>query len=700
MRIVTLPFPARLLCATTSLGLGLAAPLAHAADDPSEPASQKAGAAANDIVVTAHAMRDMGLMAGTVELEGDDFVRAASPQIGETLAKLPGVSATSFSPGSSRPVLRGQSGDRVQVLVDGLGSLDLSSVSADHGVALDPLATDHVDVLHGPALLAFGGQAIGGAVIAYDKRIPRALPDGGMDATAIASFSSVADGKSAAGSVDFALGSRLAAHLDASWHDANDLRVGGHVISPQLRAQIAIEAEALRAAGDIDGAIALDEAAAARGRVANSFTHGTSFGGGVAFIDESGNLGVSVQRIDSRYGVPSRPGVGEEGVSIDMAQTRYDLRGEVDLEGFFDTVQLRGAWGDYRHNELEEGGAIGTRFVRKGIETRLELVQAERGGWTGRSGVQYSWGKLKLDGEEAILPDNRTGRIGVFTLQSLDLGKVELSLAGRIERVSVIAPEADMRRRFTLRAGAVGIAYDPAEHVRIGVNYAHGERAPSPEELLTDGAHLATQSYEIGDAGFGRERSDGFEAYARYETEGTALSVTGYLTDFKGFISPIPTGETNDGLPVYRYRQLPARFTGFEAQASQRLFTTRAGTLTADVSADYVRARLKGVGPVPRIPPLRVQGGLEFAADTFTLRGEMEWNDAQRRIAAAEFPVKSFTLVNLSADWKPMGKDTALTLLLTANNLFDVVGRRAASFTRDFVPLGGRDLRFTAKVSF
>ena len=130
------------------------------------PADSQAGsgpAKEHEIIVTAHALRDMGLMAGAVELDGNKLLRVSSPQIGDTLAKLPGVSATSFAPGASRPVLRGQSGDRVQVLIDGLSSIDLSSVSADHGVALDTLTVDHIDVLHGPALLAYGGQAIGGA---------------------------------------------------------------------------------------------------------------------------------------------------------------------------------------------------------------------------------------------------------------------------------------------------------------------------------------------------------------------------------------------------------------------------------------------------------------------------------------------------------------------------------------------------------
>lgn len=654
--------------------------LAHAEDAAPEPEAEQAPEPEQDIVVSGHALRDMGLMAGSVELEGDALIRANAPQIGEVLAKLPGVSATGFAPGASRPVLRGLTGDRVQVLIDGIGAMDASSVSADHGVALDTLTIDHIDVLHGPAVLAFGGQAIGGAVNAYDKRIPRRMPDGPIALTATGGFSSVSSGTQAAASIDVPLGGRLVAHADASWHDDGDLRVGGDVLSPPLRAQV-------------------PGFAAGHGKVTNSFARGTTFGAGLAWLGDSGNLGVSVQRIDRRYGIPARPGAGEEGVAIDLGQTRYDLRGELKLGGFFDSLYLRGAYADYGHDELE-GEAVGTHFARKGGEARLELVQAEHGGWNGRSGVQFSGGTLRVIGAEAILPANRDRRLGLFTLQQLKLGKLELEAAGRIEHVGIRAATIGFDRSFSLHSAAAGIAFRPTTSLKLGVNFSHGERAPSAEELLTQGLHLATQSYESGDSGFSKERSNGAEAYVHYDTPETRLSLAAYLTRFKGFITPVPTGATIEGFPVYAYRQLPARFAGFEIQGSQRLARWGDDTLTIDASADYVHARLADGSPVPRIPPLRLMGGLEYAAGKVTLRGDVEWNAAQSRVGPFESSAAAFAVLGASASWRPYGEQGPLTLLFAANNLFNVIGRRAASFTRDFVPIAGRDLRVTARLAF
>ena len=679
----------------------------------------KPAPAAQEIVVAGHLPVDFSLLASSTSLQGDELVAQMRGQIGEILARLPGVSATSFAPGASRPVLRGLDGDRIRVLVDGIGSIDASSVSADHAVVFDPLTVDHIDVIHGPAVLLFGGQAIGGAVNAVDKRIPRSVPDG-VSATMIGSYGTAADERAVGGAADIALTDRLVAHVDANWRKSNDLRVGGYVNSKPLRDDLLADAAHHREDGETDEAEELERLAGMKGRLPNSWTRSYTLGAGLAFIDDGGDLGLSVQRYDSRYGVPMRPGAshahagGEDDhdhdhdhghdeaapVSIELVQTRIDMRGAVNIGGFLESLQFRGAYGDYRHIEME-GDAVGTTFSGEGVEFRTDLIQAKRDGWRGRSGVQLVAREMSAIGAEAFVPDNEVTRLGAFTLQSLALGSgIETEVAGRYEKANVKAVSASFDRDFDLLSGAVGLSWSPAHRWTIGANYIRGARAPAPEELLSNGLHAATQSFEIGNPDFAKETSDGFEAYVRYESEHAALSVTGYSTNFNGFIVALPTGDERDGLPVFQYEQMSASFKGFEAMGSFEALQWEGGALTIDASADYTHARLKGSGPVPRIPALRLQGGAEAKMGALHLRGEVEWNDSQKRVAEFEYPVKSFTLVNLSADWHPMGEEGPVTLILAANNLFDVTARRAASFTRDFVPTAGRDIRLTAKLSF
>ena len=710
---------ASVLAITTGLlvpGTAFAQDAASANTDQSSSDPHKdAHAAGNEIVVVGHPPTDYGLLAATTSITGDTLVSNVRSQIGEVLNKLPGVSSTSFSPGASRPVLRGFSGDRVSVLTDGIGSLDASNVSVDHAVVFDALTVDHIDVFHGPSVLLFGGNAIGGAVNAIDKRIPREVPDR-IEATGIAGYGSAASERSASGAAEVPLGDRFVAHVDASWRKSDNLRTGGHVYSPELRAEMLHSAEEIAADGETDEAAELTSEANRTGKIPNSAARTTTIGAGLAFIDAGGSLGISYQHYDTVYGVPDRPATfhdeegetheegahdhGEAPVHIDLVQDRFDLRGELKLDGLFDRVQVRGAYADYRHIEYE-GEEKGTIFDGQGIEMRTDLVQANRGGWRGRSGVQYLWRTLTVTGPEAVVPDYDIERIGMFTLQSFDIGSgFTIDGSGRYDSSRVKSRGASFARSFDLWSGAAGVSWKSGDGLGIGANFVHGERAPSPEELLSDGIHVATQAYEVGDETLGVERSNGFEAYVRYQTPIINLSVTGYLTKFSNYIAPLATGAEQDGQPVYRYTPVDATFKGFEASGSVKAMDWGDGDLRFDASADYTHAQIKNLGPVPRIPALRLRGGSDVTLGDLHLRGEVEWNAKQDRVGAYEYPTGSFTVVNLSADWHPMGEQGPVTLLLSANNLFDVVGRRSASFTRDFVPIAGRDLRITAKFTY
>lgn len=674
----------------------------------------------NDIVVTAPFVSDLDLLAGTSVLSGDALTRENRTQIGETLTRLPGVSATSFTPGASRPVLRGFQGERVRVLVDGLGSIDVSNTSADHAVTIDPLTAERIEVLRGPAALLFGGQAIGGAVNVIDRRIPRAQPRGGVHADLIGALGSAADERSIGGAVDYALGeSGFILHLDGSYRKTDDLRVGDYVLSPALRSeQLAVAAEELEEghAEEADEALAL---ASRRGRLPNSRTEQKTLAGGLAYIKGPLSIGVSIARFESDYGVPTRPGAehhhdeegeaaalaeggehGGEAVTIGLKQGRYDLRGEYDLGGsFLDRVRLRLGAADYTHTEFE-GDEVGTVFDSKGVEGRLELVQADRSGWRGASGVQFFRREFDAEGAEAFLRRNDSGQWGLFTLQEFSLGKIGLEAAVRYDRSEVESHFFDLKRSFDAFSAAVGANYEVIPSAKIGFNLSRTTRAPSAEELFSDGPHIATSAYEIGNPDLGTEKSMGAELFVRVDRPGFTINAAAYLNRFDDFIYEAATGEEEDELPVFRYLQRDATYRGFEVEASARLGEVNGIVLVADGVADYVRATLKGGGPVPRIPPLRLLGRLEAQSSRFDARAEVEWVADQDRVAALETPTDGHTMVNAALVWHPRGKRNETSLTLSANNIFDVDARRHASFTKDFVPLAGRDIRLSARLAF
>ncbi len=655
-----------------------------------------------EIVVTAPYVERLDILSGTSALSGENLAAEAQGQIGDILTSLPGVSATSFSPGASRPVLRGFQGNRVAVLTDGIGNIDASNTSADHAVTIDALTTERIEVLRGPAVLLFGGQAVGGAVNVIDKRIPRSVPTEAVHIDALLGYSTVSKEYSGGASVDVPVGDRFVAHIDGSYRNSKDLDIGGFLLAPSLRAEATDFAAVQQALGNNVAAANAREWAGYRGRLPNSGVETWTFGAGGAFIDDGGSLGASFNIYDTKYGIPERPDFAEPvggEVTIDLRQYRFDLRGEVELgDGLFDKMRLRVGYANYTHAELE-GTDVGTTFFSKAIESRFELTQNERGGWRGASGLQYQTRDFEAVGDEAFVPPTRSNQIGLFTLQEFSIGDLDTEVALRFDHARSEAQTLGLERSFNNFSAALGVGYNIGD-LKIGANISRTGRAPSIEELYSNGPHVATQSFEVGDPDLRSERSWNGELYARYDSTRFDFSTTLYANRFGGFIYESATGAIVDDLPEFVYLQRKARVWGIEAEASAQLAHLGGFDIAVDGVADYTRASINGAGPAPRIPPLRLLGGLELQSANVDLRGEVEWNADQNRFSVSETPTEGFTMVNASLTWRPFGNDRNISLIAAANNIFDVEARRAASFTKDFVALAGRDFRLTARFSF
>lgn len=700
---------------------GLSLPFPVLAQDPAQqpPATAKDAAPDDDfhgnvIYVTAGGLERLDMLAGTSVLEGTELQRNLDGQIGEVLTRTPGVSATSFSPGASRPVLRGFQGDRVRVLVDGIGSIDASNTSADHAVTIDPLTAQRIEVLRGPAVLLYGSSAIGGAVNVIDKRIPLSIPDEPVHLDALVAADTAYHLREGGVSVDVPLTSNLALHLDGSARRTDDVEIAGFVLADTLRQDVLADAAEEAEEGHADEATELLEAAGLRDTLSNSATETYSVGGGLAWIGSGGSLGVSAGYYDSNYDVPTRPGAhhhheegegegeeeahGEEAVSIGLEQFRADLRGAVDLGGPFQELTTRWGYSDYQHIEFE-GDEVGTTFLVEGVEGRVELVQRPRGGWRGSIGGQYLFRDFEAIGAEAFVAPNTTESFGLFTLQEADFEPFEVELGARYERTKLEAANLGVSRTFDTVSGALGLAYSPTPGVRIGVNGSRAARAPSAEELFANGPHIATQQFEIGDPALRQETAWGLEGYVRANRDGADFGLAVYRNWFDDFVYLAATGEEIDGLPVFQQAQQGADYFGVEAEASLPLFRAAGFRFVGDFQGDYIRATLADGTPVPRIPPLSLLGALELQSDPVDLRAEVQWFDAQTRTAPFETATDGFTHVNLSAAWKPLRGNDNVTVMLQANNLLDAEGRRHASFTKDFVPLAGRNVKLSVKLS-
>lgn len=672
-----------------------------------------------EIVVTgAIQVSRKDVLSGVAVLAGQDLTESVRPSLGETLAGTPGVSASSFGPSSSRPVLRGLQGDRVRILSNGLGAIDASNTSVDHAPAINPLLAQRIEVLRGPQALQYGSAAIGGVVNVIDRRIPTSVPDEPLHFSAMGGYGSAADERSLAASADMALGGGWAFHVDGSWLKSNDLRIPGYAMTPALRDEAL--ATSLLPDDDHEGEVDPDHHheeidyaanAAVQGRLPNSAARTWTLSAGLAYIDEGGSIGFSYSRLDNRYGVPIRfatlPDQGQHAPIIQVKQDRIDARAELNLgEGFLDKLSFRYAYADYRHDELDDG-AVETTFLNEGMEGRLELVQNERSGWSGASGVQFVIRDFDVISEEPYLPRNATEQLGLFTVQQVQAGPLRLEAGLRYERtrqksspLEGLSQFYSGTRAYDAFSGSLGAAFDVAPGWKVGVNLSQAERAPSAEELFASGPHHGTETYEIGDPLLKIERARSVEGILRGSGSGFDIEFTAFHSWFDNFIYASATGGIEDGLPVYAITQADARLYGFEFQAEVDLAKAGPWTFKAEGMADYVRATIVGAGPAPRIPSLRLKGGLRAESPHLDFGIEAEHVTAQNRVAQFETTTPAYTLVNLSAAWRPWGAFRPVSIYVSANNLFDVEARRHASFLKDYAPLPGRDIRAGVRIEF
>lgn len=706
--------PALAQTSTVQASTGEGQTSAPAADELDDDVHSRRVNSAGEIVVTAEGLTQLDILAGTSVLEGVALQREMKGQLGEVLAKLPGVTTTGFSPGAARPVLRGFSGERVKVLVDGLGALDASNTSDDHAVSIDPLTAERIDVLRGPAVILYGSQAIGGAVNVIDKRIPQRVPDEAVHVDAMASLDTASNLYEGGVSFDVPLTERLVLHANGSYRNTDDVRVSGFTVAPGLRADLLADADEEEAEGEAAEAEELREAANQSGFIPNTATETWSADLGLGFIDGKNALGFSIGLYDSRYGVPTRPGAGhhhgegpeatepegEENVSIDLRQFRADMRGQLDLgSGFFEQLITRVGFSDYTHTEFE-GDEVGTVFDVTGVEARGVLVQNAKPAWRGQSGVQFYHRDFRAEGAEAYVPPNLTDQLAVFTLQEFGSGPIHLEVAGRYETTDVESLDDRITRSFDTLSGAVSLAYETQSGLRFGITGSRAERAPSAEELFANGPHIATQAFEVGNPLLDTEKSLGLEAYLRGNLGPATVNVAVFQSWFSDYIYLSETGLEEDDLPEFEYLQNDVDYFGVEAQVTLPLIDSGPFTLLADLRGDYIDATLDNGTPLPRIPPLSLLGAMEAQTDHFDARAEVQWFGKQTSIAPFETATDSYTLINASLSWRPFDGNDNVTVMLQADNIFDVSGRRHTSFTKDFVPVVGRNFKVSLRTSF
>ncbi len=630
-------------------------------------------------------------------IEGDDLVRRREATLGGSLEGEPGIAASHFGAGASRPVIRGMDGPRVKVLTDGAELHDASTVSPDHAVASEPLLATQVEVLRGPSALVYGAGAVGGVVNVLDGKVPTAVPEKGYEGSAELRVGSAAREKAGAFAITGGAG-HIAVHAEAAGRNSSDYRVGsGWEGGP---------------------------------RVPGSFNDTSTATVGLSWVGARGYLGLAVTRQNARYGLPGHShgfegchthgdhlhcgGHGhhdhgdhnhdDEGHDhdhadvpvVDLRSERVDLRGELrDPFAGVSALRLRAGSTDYLHDEVE-GGAVATTFRNKAHDLRVELQHQPIAGWRGLLGVQTAERKFSAVGEEAYVQPTRTRSTGLFLLEEYRIGDWRIEAALRHDRQSAEALDSGTRRSHNGTSASLGAVWRFMPGYALGASLTRASRAPSAEELYARGLHMATATYERGDADLRAEVSRNIDLSLRKTSGATTFDVSVYRNRIRHYIYGRTVDEL-EGLQLLQYGQADATFTGIEGRV--RHAVTR--HLGATLLADRVHARLDGGGRLPRIPPARV--GLRLDARWQSWEGEIEWLQVARqsRVAQFESATPGYGMLNLGLAYSGRtSADTPWQVSLRARNLTDRLAYAHTSFVKDAAPSAGRNVTLGVRVAF
>ena len=651
-------------------------------------------------------------------LNGRELSLKRENTLAETLNSIPGVSNSSFGPSLGRPMIRGMDSDRVKILQNGVNNLDASNLSSDHGVSIDPLIIEQIDVIRGPATLLYGGGAVGGVVNAIDHRIPKEKLQG-ITGRGEVRYGGANLEQSNAAVVDVGTGN-FVMHFDAYNRDSKNLRIPGNAISNRLESANYWNPGGGTGDGTtrVDPKIGIHEpytTAHGRNKLLNSQSETRGGAVGASMIFDRGYAGVSYAKYQTKYG-----SVKEPGILLDMDTDRIDFASEIrDLGSFFERAKFRAAYTDYRHHEMG-GGEIHSTFKNKGIDGTFELAHAPLMGLKGILGAQFDNGKFDAIGHEAFLPNSKTNSQSIYVYEELPLsqhkmtfglrhGKHEVESKGGGEEGQFGDPS---RKKFNTNNAAIGGLYALNEQWSLTGNLSHNERAPSYFELFANGVHTATGVYQEGQTDLKKEKSNGLDGQIRWKSGQDSLTVGAYFNKFSNYIGLL---STNTGATVHEeevtyvthktsiFSGIKAEFKGVELEGKTML----TDYVQFNVRGDYVDAKDKtNGGYVPRISPLKLGTGLKYEFDRFSARLDVLHAFKQDRVASnynyqggKELMTDAYTNVSMMATYK-LPTQLNLEAFTRANNLLDEEIREHTSFLKDIAPMGGRSIMFGLRGEF
>jgi iron complex outermembrane recepter protein len=661
------------------------------------------------IEVTGSQESNLSILTPTKILQGNELLDKLGTTLGATLGNELGVSATGYGVGSSRPVIRGLEGARVQILQNGLSVGDVSSISADHAVATPLQNARQIEILRGAAALKYGSGSSGGLVNVINDRILTNLPEHATGAVNT-SYETVNNGRAASGIVDAAIGS-VAVHVDTAINNAQNYRFPGSSIQSQGQP-----------AGGWDVPPEGGEATNYTGKLPNSFNNQNNLGLGASYIGKSGYTGISIERLNNNYGIPT-----PEGGAINQSQNRYDFQHQTrdPFEGF-SSLKFSAANSNYNHTEFGPDGVAAALWKNIANEARLDLSHKNFMGWKGNIGAQVTRASLEateLDsGNYAIVPSTKTNSNALFWIEEGRWGPLQANVGLRYDNVSqnpntatqypssaevidgpTINNPTPQNRNFNLMSYSAGGLWNFVKGYGLGAAYTVSQRAPSAQELYAYGIHESTATFVVGDSNLSKETSHNLELTAQKVLGKVRGKASLYVNKFNNYIfGNYIQGAVavDEGFSVVVAQQAAATIKGAEAELTYNWNQFGSG---ARLFADASQGTFDAGGNLPLQPAPRVGLQLAHQQNQWLANASYTYSFEQNRLASWEVgPTPSYNLLNAGLSYTEKVNKISWTGYLNLRNLLNEQIRFATTpmAVRLYAPQPGRSLMVGVRAAF
>ena len=604
-----------------------------------------------------------------LNLSAQELGQQMGATIAETLSGEVGIAQRTMGRAAARPVIRGMGGDRLLILEDGGRTGDKSASAADHAVAIDPTTATNIEITRGPASLIYGSSALGGVVNVKRETIPQTLPN------------------------------RPTMNLTFQGESVNSGLTGTTGLTIPI--------------GDLAWRLELnrrhtDDTHTPIGVLENTSLSQTNFSTGVSMVKDWGHFGISGGSYRSDYGIPGSPEGHIQGVTIDLERQRYEGNFEYGFQqSFLEKLKLHSTYTRYQHQEIESNNTLGVEF---GLLTYNLSALAYMHG----DAVAGIWGEYRdhATGGFYWTPHTREMSLAGFYFKQKRLND-DLTLQGAIrydvrriepfEDGAVTRAGAVQQRDFGGVSSAASGIYHWDDHLETGATLMKTFRTPGIEELFSDGPHLASYSYEIGNAELGSEDGFGTEAFLRYSAKRVKLNFTVFRNQIYSYLIPTNTGEKEWGsgaagwLWIYQYRGQDAVLDGAEFSVDAEIVSR----LQAQVRMSYVRGTLAdSESPLERIPPLNGKVALRYVTRPLKVHFTARLSDGQYRLSEFEEATDGYIVYDVGFQLAFPVWQLQHQAVVTIENIFDTEYRQHLSRIKSVMPEPGRNMKLLYRLNF